>query len=136
MTMGHYVLMGRKTYDTLEEGIPGRRTIIISRKKDFSACDDCILAGSIKEGIEVARQGGETELFIAGGGTIYSQALEFADRMYLTEIDEIFEGNTYFPEFEDRNWVKSNLSIHPANEINKYPFSINEYNRTGHISSP
>ncbi len=99
-TMGKSVIMGKKTYFSLKGDLPGRDLIVLSLEEDPSL-KEVKTAHSIKEALSLAKG----EVMVAGGASIYGQFLDLADRMYLTVIDKEFEGDTYFPEFDMREWV-------------------------------
>lgn len=102
-TQGHYILMGRKTYASLPSNLPGRKIIVLTRQKDFIA-PGCMVAHSLKAGIMLARQAGETELFICGGGEVYAESIKCAHKLYLTELAKEFSGDVYFPNFNLSDW--------------------------------
>ena len=82
-TMGHHMIMGRKTFESIGKPLPGRTTIIVTRNKDY-AVNGCLVTSSVEEAIGVAKQAGEQEVMIVGGGEIYKQSLPLAQRIYLT----------------------------------------------------
>lgn len=97
-TMGHTVVMGRKTYESIPEKfrpLPGRKNIVVTRDRQWIA-DDVKVAESLEDALELA---GEGEVFVIGGGEIYAQAMGFADRLYVTEIDAEVEGDVVFPPY-------------------------------------
>jgi dihydrofolate reductase len=97
-TMGKYVIMGEKTYLGINKKLQGRKIIVLSRdKKSF---EDAFVASSIEEALSFV----EGEVMIAGGKSVYTQFLEKADRIYLTVINEEFEGDVYFPDFDKNEW--------------------------------
>ncbi|WP_137121490.1 dihydrofolate reductase [Segeticoccus rhizosphaerae] len=98
-TMGHPMVMGRKTFDSMG-ALPGRRSIVITRRPDWSA-DGVETAASLEEALRLA---GEGEVFVVGGGEVYALALPLADRVLLTELDREVEGDTWFPELDPRVW--------------------------------
>lgn len=127
LTMGHHLLMGRKTYASVGRPLPGRTTIVITRDRDFRA-EGVIIAASIEEAIRLAAD--DSEPFILGGGEIFRQTLEHADRMYLTRIHTEMEGDTFFPEFDDVTmWKLVDVEHFEADEKNEYPFSFLTYVR-------
>lgn len=95
LTMGHTMIMGRRTYEEIGRPLPGRETIVVSTTKQFDE-PHCRTAASLAKAIELA---GEADIFICGGAQLYQEALELADVLYLTEIHGEFEGDTFFPEF-------------------------------------
>lgn len=106
LTIGHPIVMGRKTYQSIGKPLPNRTNIIVTRNNDFKA-EGCITVNNLEEAI---KKGGEidSEIFIIGGGEIYKQALPYADRLYLTLVDSNETGEVYFPEW--RGEFKKELS--------------------------
>lgn len=97
LTMGHHLLMGRRTIDSIGRALPGRSMVAISRGRP-PLPDGIARAGSLEEAIEIARRGGEDEAFVAGGAEIFRQALPLADRLYLTRVHAAVEGDVGFAE--------------------------------------
>jgi dihydrofolate reductase len=94
LTLGHTVIMGRKTFESIGHPLQGRRTIVITRQPDYCSAG-VLVAGSLEEALQCAKEDGE--LFICGGGELYAQAIPLAARIYLTLIDLDVEGDTLFP---------------------------------------
>jgi dihydrofolate reductase len=107
LTMGHHIIMGRKTYESVGRPLPGRTNVIITRNKDFKA-DGCLMVGSLDEAIKVANS--DSEVFIIGGGEIYNQSLPIADKIYLTRVHASFPGDTFFPELDLTEWVTESIT--------------------------
>ena len=127
LTMGHHLLMGRKTYESLDRPLPGRTIIVITHNRQFRA-DGILTAPSVERGIEMARL--DDEIFIGGGAQIYEQSLHRADRMYLTRVHADVEGDTFFPEFDDvTEWNLVDVEHHEADEKNEHPYSFLTYER-------
>lgn len=125
-TMGHCVIMGRKNYDSIPgqfRPLTGRTNIIITRQKNFSA-PHCIVVNSIKEALEKAKEKGETEAFIIGGGEIFRQSMDIADKIYLTRIEATIEGDVYFPPVNMNEWKEESVQRFKADEKNKYDYSF------------
>ena len=95
LTMGHPVIMGRKTFETIGKPLPGRTNVVVSRQQDYH-CENCIVASNLNEALASVRDA--PEIFICGGGEIYRLALPMADRIYLTTVHENSIGDTTFPE--------------------------------------
>lgn len=112
LTMGHHLIVGRKTYQSIGRPLPGRKMLIISRNKDFSA-PDCQTIGSLTEAIEKARQAGDSEVFIAGGGEIYKESLAVADHLYWTQVFYDGEADTFFPDITNMDWKKTFSEFSP-----------------------
>ena len=102
-TMGHALVMGRKTYDSIGRALPGRRTIVITRQQGWHA-PGVEVAHSLSEAFALA---GPTEVFVIGGSEVYRQAMPFADKMMLTEIEQSPEGDAFFPPFEPDQWQET-----------------------------
>ena len=96
VTLGHALIMGRRTHEDIGRPLPGRLNIVVSRRPGYRA-DGCLTAGSLAEALALC-PAGETEAFIIGGGQLFAQGLALADRVYLTEIPVAVEGDTFFPE--------------------------------------
>ncbi|OFX85653.1 MAG: dihydrofolate reductase [Bacteroidetes bacterium GWF2_33_16] len=120
-TTGHYIIQGRKTFESFGKPLPNRTTVIITRNQNYKV-DGCIVVNSLQEALDIAIN--ESEVFIIGGGKIYEQAMPIADRIYLTKVHHSFEGDTFFPEINMNEWNEiSRLDFEP-DEKNPYPFSI------------
>lgn len=128
LTMGHYIIVGRKTFESIGKPLPGRNTIVVTRDKGFHA-EGCQVSHSFEESLKLARDGGESEVFVCGGAEIYAQALDLADRIYLTRVHAEVEADTFFPRFDERGWIEQECERHPADEKNQYPFSFKIYVR-------
>lgn len=122
-TSGHFVAMGRKTYQSVDKPLPGRINIIITRQDDFYR-ENCIVTHSLEEALTLGEQNGQQEIFILGGAQIYKLALDVADRIYLTEIHGEFEGDTFFPEIDHNIWKEVKREDREADEKNPYPYSF------------
>ncbi|MGA8147965.1 MAG: dihydrofolate reductase [Gallionellaceae bacterium] len=101
LTMGHHMIMGRKTFDSIGKPLPGRTTVVVSRNQALQM-ENCIIAHSLQQAI--AACAGDDEIFIVGGAELYAQALPLADTLYLTEIQKDAEGDAHFPEFDKTEW--------------------------------
>jgi dihydrofolate reductase len=99
LTMGHHILMGRKTYQSIGRPLPGRHTIVLTRDPSFLA-EGCRVERDFLAAIDFARKQGESELFIVGGGEIYQMALPSTERIHLSLIEYSGPADTYFPIFE------------------------------------
>jgi dihydrofolate reductase len=123
-TLGHTVLMGRRTFESIGRPLPGRRNLVLSRQTDWHA-DGCERVSSLDEAI--ARCADDTELFIAGGAEVYRQALEFADRAIITEIDLQPAGDAFFAPLDSQQWKPVDSGAFEA--ANGLRFRINHYQR-------
>jgi dihydrofolate reductase len=103
LTMGHYVVMGRKTYETIGRKLPGRVMVILTRKKDFFA-EGCLVVNSLGAAIDLVKVDLDNELFIIGGGEIFKQAIGMADKIYLTTVHTEVGADVYFPKLDPHEW--------------------------------
>jgi dihydrofolate reductase len=128
LTMGHTMIMGRKTFESIGGPLKGRRTIVISRKQNYDA-KGCEVAHSLEEAIKMVKT--EKEVFVAGGAEIYQQAigLKWARRIFLTRIYANFEGDAFFPEVDKDQWEIIDRTDHQPDEKNKYSYSFFTYKR-------
>jgi dihydrofolate reductase len=125
-TMGHCVIMGRKNYDSIPlrfRPFTGRTNIIVTRQKNFSA-PGCIVVNSLDEALAEAKKKNETEAFIIGGGEIFKHSMELADKIYLTRIHSMIEGDVYFPSLNPEEWQEESAEHRKADEKNKYDYSF------------
>ena len=104
LTLGHHILMGRKTWESLPGKLPGRTSVVITRSGDLQV-PGCVVVNSIEEAI--AACGSDDEIFFIGGAEVYRQALNVADRIYLTEIQAEFNGDAWFPELDMNLWQET-----------------------------
>jgi dihydrofolate reductase len=130
LTLGHPVVMGRKTYAsilaTLGKPLPGRTNIVVTRQPGFAA-PGCTVVGSLGAALDAAR--GAEEVFVIGGAEIYRLALARADRVYLTRIDASFEGDATFPALDPVEWRETTREDHPATGGRSFGFAFVRYER-------
>ena len=115
ITMGHHVIMGRKTFASINKPLAGRKLIIVTRNLNYRMVG-CTVAHTIWAALKAAEQAGETEVFIAGGGSIYRETLTWADKIYLTEINTQHSGDTFFPAIDANEWKEVRRIQHPADD--------------------
>lgn len=130
-TRGHHVIMGRKNWESLPHSfqpLPGRPNIIITRQSGFKAEGGQVVP-SLEQALEIASKNNEPEAFIIGGGEIYRMGLSLADRIYLTEINQAFDGQVTFPDFDKSVWQEESREHHSADERHKYSFDFVVYSR-------
>ncbi len=101
LTLGHHILMGRKTFESIGRPLPGRTTVIISRN-GYDAPAGCLVAASIEAALNACS--GDAEVFCVGGAQLYAQLLPLAQRLYLTEIAAEFDGDAWFPAYDRADW--------------------------------
>lgn len=113
-TMGHPLVMGRRTFDSIGTALPGRRTIVITRDRAWHR-PDVESAHSFEDALSLA--GPADEVFIAGGGQVYAEAMPYAHRMILTEVDQSPEGDTTFPQWNPAEWAETDRASHEGFDI-------------------
>jgi dihydrofolate reductase len=111
LTMGHHIIMGRRTWESIGRPLPGRTSVVVSRQRDYSA-PGATLVHSFAEA--VAACAGDDEAFVIGGEEIYRTALPAADRIYLTQLDAEYAGATRFPALTPGEWREVSCERHPA----------------------
>ncbi len=128
-TKGHHVLMGRKTYESMGQPLKNRTNIVLTSDLDYSAPGIQVVQ-SIQEGIELARNNGEEELFIIGGEQVYRQSLPLLDKMYLTEIDlYIPHADAFYPTFLTDQWELIDEQAFDADDRNPYAYTFRVYKK-------
>ena len=131
LTMGHTMIMGRKTFESIGKALSGRTTIIITRQKNYTK-ENCLIADSLEHAIEHCKINPaiqHEEIFIIGGAQIFAEAMSLADKIYLTKIHQSFDGDVFFPQFENEIWKITFREDHKADEKNKYDFSFIDYEK-------
>ena len=128
VTSGHYILMGRNTFESIGKPLPNRTSVIITRNNDYFK-DGCLIANSLEDAIELAAD--EEEVFIIGGAQIYKYAIEnnLADKLDITIVHESFEADVFFPEIDTKIWKEVAREDFKADEKNKYDYSFVSYVR-------
>ena len=122
LTMGHHLIVGRKTYESIGKPLPGRQMVIITRDPNYRA-DGCFVAHSLEEALDRARAQGESEAFIGGGAEIYAQTLPYADRIYLTVVEAEVQADVFLPKWNEEEWIEQESIYHPPDEKNALPFT-------------
>jgi dihydrofolate reductase len=127
VTMGHPIIMGRKTYDSIGRPLPGRENIIVTRDTSYEA-EGCKVIHSIEEIVKMNEQT-DQELFVIGGAEIFKEILPHSDRLYITEINEEFDGDTYFPAFDKAEWKVISEEQGIKDEKNPYDYTFLVYEK-------
>lgn len=125
-TTGHCVVMGRKSYEALPENfrpLPNRTNIIITRQNKYSE-QGAVVLNSLEAAINFAREKGESECFIIGGGEIFREAIPLTNKIYLTKIFKKFEGDTFFPDLDETKWMQTEYHEHHPDEKNKFHYAF------------
>ena len=127
LTSGHPIIMGRKTYESIGKPLPNRTNIVISRKNDWFE-EGILIVGSIKEAVKFAKKIDE-EVFVIGGGNIYEQTIDLADKLEVTLVDAVLDADTFFPKINEKIWQKTNEERHQKDEKNEFDFCFQTYER-------
>jgi dihydrofolate reductase len=128
--MGHTIVMGRRTWESIGRALPGRRTVVVSRSPDFRINVDGVqTTTSLDRALKIAEAAGDNETFIVGGAELYRESLSLANRLYLTRVCATVEGDTSFPDIEWDNWQLVESEEHDANEKNEYAYRFETYDR-------
>jgi dihydrofolate reductase len=134
LTMGHHILMGRRTYESIGRSLPGRKMVVLTHDKDFqpeAAFSTAYVqaAASLPEALALAAGAGEDEALVIGGSQVFAQALPLAERIYLTRVHACLEADAYFPALDEHLWRQTCLSSHPADDKNQFPYTFYILNR-------
>ncbi len=126
ITSGHYIIMGRKTFESFPKPLPNRTHVIITRQKEYTA-ENCIVVDSLQKAIAVSPK--DEEIFVIGGGEIYSQSIEIADKIDITRVHHTFDADTFFPEIDLNKWKLTSEEFHPKDEKHQFDFTFQTYLR-------
>ncbi len=129
LTTGHYILMGRKTFESLGRPLPNRTHLIITRNPGFVAPEGHHAFHSVEEAIIFCTKLQLDKVFVIGGGEIYKEALPLCDILEITEVDANLEGDTFFPELDFSIWKEKEREEFSADETNEYPYAFVTYEK-------
>lgn len=127
-TSGHPIIMGRKSLDALGKPLPKRTNIVVTRNQDFQM-PGVTIVHTLNEALTEARKLEDSEIFVIGGAEVYAMALPIANRLYITEIERSYEGDTHFPAFDKTEWREVSRRHHPADERHETAFDFVVYER-------
>jgi len=113
LTMGHHIIMGRKTYDSLGRLLPGRTTVIVTRNPGYKV-EGALVANSLEAAIALCK--GDDEAFLIGGAELYQDGLKLSSKLYITEIDLAVKGDAYFPEYSLNEWQETAREAHVSEQ--------------------
>jgi dihydrofolate reductase len=125
LTLGHPVIMGRKTFESIGKPLPGRENVVITRNPNFKA-EGITIVRSLDE---VLKKFSGQDVFIIGGAEIYAQSMSLADKIFLTRIYQLFEGDSFFPAIDERIWKVKREEMHEPDEKNPYRYAFIDYER-------
>src|SRR5262245_2296816 len=126
LTMGHHMIMGRKTWDSIGRALPGRSSVVVTRQPDYRA-PGAVVAHSLDEAIAASRE--DDEIFVIGGAGLIAEALPRADRLYLTTVNAAPAGDTYMPRVDAAQWHEVASVAHAADDRHAYPYRSVTYER-------
>ncbi|WP_047550190.1 dihydrofolate reductase [Methylotenera sp. G11] len=121
LTMGHHIIMGRKTYESLGRLLPGRTTVIVTRNQDYQV-EGALVAHSLQDAIALCRD--DDEIFLIGGAELYQAGLDLADRLYVTEIDLAVAGDAHFPQIPLQQWHETAREAHVSEKGLQFSYVI------------
>lgn len=122
-TLGHHIIMGRRTYEAIGRPLPGRTNVVLTRDDAYTV-EGVTVARSIEAALEIAAAADDTEPFIIGGGAIYEQALPLTERVYLTRVHAAFDGDTFFPQLDPEEWTTIESESFAADAKNPYDYEF------------
>lgn len=123
LTLGKPIIMGQKTFESIGKALPGRINIVLTREERFQA-PSCVIARSIEQALQVAKNTDAKEVMIGGGASVYQQFLPLADRLCLTLIEGEFEGDAFFPEFNYQDWEETERVENESDKDNPYQYTF------------
>ena len=126
ITTGHYIILGRKTFESFPKPLPNRTHVIISRQKDYKY-EGCIVVDSLQKAIAICPK--NEEVFIIGGGEIYNQSIDIADKLDITKVHHSFEADTFFPQIDMEKWELTSTEFHSKDEKHPFEFTFETYLR-------
>ncbi len=126
-TMGHHLLLGRKTFESMGGPLPGRTSIVVTSNEDYVVPEGHFVANSIEEGISIAESLNLEQLMILGGARVYEQTIEIADEIILTEIKSEFDGDAFFPKIDSNKWELIWHERHEKDQKNSYDYEFKKY---------
>ncbi|MDE2030853.1 MAG: dihydrofolate reductase [Patescibacteria group bacterium] len=138
ITRGHTVIMGRKTFESIGKPLPNRKNIVITRDINYThegidvvnSLEKALRLATLEQGREFEENQDELEIFIIGGGEIYKQAFDKANKLYITEVHKNFEGDTIFPVIDKNIWRETSREDYNVDENNNIPYSFVEYKKS------
>lgn len=126
LTTNHYIIMGRKTFESFPKPLPNRTHVIITRQKDYTA-EGCLVVANLADALAMVPE--DENAFVIGGGEIYALALPFTDVIELTKVHARFEADTFFPEIDSKQWKLVSEEYHPKDEKHLFDFTYETYRR-------
>jgi len=132
-TTGHYIIMGRKTFESMGKPLPNRVSVVITRNKAYTVPEGHFVAHDLEEAFKICASKNEDKVFIIGGAEIYTQALPYCDELLITEVHASPDGDAFFPIIPQEDWVKISQEHHQKDEKNEYDFDFVTYQKVTSI---
>ncbi len=126
ITMGHHIVMGRTTWESMRRLLPGRTTVVVTRQRNYEV-PGAMVCHTLDEALAACK--GDDEVLVIGGAKLFEAALERADRIYLTIVDAEVPGDTYMPEFDLQEWRERSSQTFPADAKNRYGYTLKVLDR-------
>ena len=127
LTDGHYIIMGRKTFESFPKPLQNRTHVVITRQNNYQVPEGVIIVNSLEDALGIAKN--DSQPFIIGGGDIYKQAMSFAAKIELTRVHENFEADTFFPKIDTAIWKETNNTFHGKDDKHQFTFSFLTYKK-------
>ncbi len=128
LTTGHVLLMGKRTFQSLPDGpLPNRKNVVLTSMLSEGVVEGYFEANSIDDALDLCEN--IKRIFVIGGAVVYKQFMEIADDMYITWVHNNFDGDTFFPEFNQDIWIEVSREDFPVDERNQFPYSFSYYKR-------
>jgi dihydrofolate reductase len=127
-TLGHRLIVGRKTYQSIGRPLPGRTIVVLTRREGYQA-PGTFIAHSLQEALDFARREGESEAFIGGGAEIYALAFPHTHRMYISRVHAVVEADTFFPPYDESEWVLKESRDYPISKRDEHAFTWEVWER-------
>ena len=128
-TTGHFIVMGRKTFESFPKPLPNRTHLIISRKKNYTVPENYFVFDHIDKALAFCQEKKQDKIFVIGGGEIYRQLMPFATELLITEVQTTLDGDTFFPEIDEKIWRKKLITHHEKDDKHRFTFDIYSYQR-------
>lgn len=125
LTSGHYIIMGRKTFESFPKPLPNRTHVIITRQKDYQVPEGCIVVSDLQDAINACPK--NEEVFVIGGGQIYKQAIDLVDKIDLTRVHTSVDADTFFPEIDTNKWELIFEEFHSKDEKHNFDYTFLTY---------
>ena len=122
LTSGHYIIMGRKTFESFPKPLPNRTHLIITRQPNYQAPEGCVVVSSLEKAMELCPA--NEEAFVIGGGEIYQQAINIVDKIDVTRVHTTIDADTFFPEIDTNIWKLVFEEFHPKDEKHAFDFTF------------